>query len=293
MAAVYNSKFGDTVEGARAAHFQQLVLEELRVSASYRKAYKAKVLSTTRLRGFDDASYTKLHEYLYLLKASNPDSIADLETETDEDGNVRFKYLFLSFSASIIGFRRLRHVIVVDGTHLSGKFRGCLLTAARQDANFQVFPLAYAVVDSENEASWTWFFRKIEIFLLDGKYLTIISDRYLSIYAAKKQIYPNAHHGACIVHLARNVVEKFKSKGLGKLVTDSRMKWCVGKFHQLYETIRTTNPQCGQYLEKIGLAHWSNAYFQGQRYNLMTSNACEQLNKALKKGRSSPIVELL
>ncbi|KAL1224921.1 hypothetical protein V5N11_027422 [Cardamine amara subsp. amara] len=53
------------------------------------------------------------------------------------------------------------------------------------------------------------------------------------------------------------------------------------------------NPECARYLEKIAMAHWTKVYFRGMRYNLMTSNIAESLNKALKGCRSSHIVELL
>lgn len=43
--------------------------------------------------------------------------------------------------------------------------------------------------------------------------------------------------------------------------------------------------------EKIGSAHWSRAYFGGERYNIMTTNIAEQLNNALVEERLSPIVE--
>nr|VDC99373.1 unnamed protein product [Brassica oleracea] len=73
----------------------------------------------------------------------------------------RFKYLFLSFGASIKGFKYQRRVIVVDGTHLSGKYGGTMLVAARQDGNFQIFPLAFGIVDEEDIPSWEWFFTKL------------------------------------------------------------------------------------------------------------------------------------
>ena len=49
-----------------------------------------------------------------------------------KDGENRFKYLFLSFAASIAGFNYLRRVIVVDGTNLCGKYEGVMLVAARK-----------------------------------------------------------------------------------------------------------------------------------------------------------------
>ncbi|CAA7031898.1 unnamed protein product [Microthlaspi erraticum] len=228
-----------------------------------------------------------------MLKLANPGTVTDLVTEKDKFGVDRFLYLFLSFGASFRGFRRLRHVIVIDGTHLGGKFMGTLLTASGQDANFQVFPLAYAVFDSENNDSWTWFLEKLEKILADSSSRTIISDRCPSIKVAKAKIYPKAHHAACIVHLARNVTACYKSKGLAKMVISAAFQYRIGGFRKIYNDIRAASPDCARYLHKIGIAHWSRAHFPGDRYNLMTSNAAEQLNKALRGGRNSPILELL
>ena len=68
------------------------------------------------------------------------------------------------------------------------------MTANGQDAKFQVFPLAFAVVDSKNDASWTWFFQKVERIIVDNPSPTITSNRHSSIYTAKGKIFPKAHH---------------------------------------------------------------------------------------------------
>lgn len=86
--------------------------------------------------------------------------------------------IFLAFGASIQGFKRVRIILVLYGTHLSGKYKGVLLTTSGQDANFQVFPLAFGVVDSENDASWNWFFSKLGRIIAESPNLTIIIDRH-------------------------------------------------------------------------------------------------------------------
>ncbi|KAL0741726.1 hypothetical protein Bca4012_083239 [Brassica carinata] len=293
IAAVYKAKFGDTAKPPVARELQRLVLEDLRVDASYMKCYREKDKAILGLRGSDEDSYLKLPEYLHMLKLANPCTIADLETDVDEDGDERFLYLFLAFGASISGFRKLRHVLVIDGTHLSGKYKGVLLTASGQDANFQIFPLAFAVVDAEDEDAWTWFLQKVERILGDSPSLAIISDRAVCISNAVSKIYPQAKHGACIVHLARNVNSRFSSKNLAKMVTSAAMAHNLGEFKNLYAKIRATNSARGIYLGKIGVARWSRANFPGDRYNIMTSNIAEQLNKALLEGRGAAIVELI
>ncbi|RID49827.1 hypothetical protein BRARA_H00600 [Brassica rapa] len=253
IAHIYRSRYGEPNEGPKAPQLQQLVLEDLRVSASYMKCHRAKG------QAVDTAS--------------------------------RFLYAFLSFGASIQGFRRVRPVLIIDGTHLTGKYKGVLLTASGQDANFQGFPLAFAVIDGENDNLWLWFLTKVERIIADSTSLTIISNRHASILKAKALVFPKAHFAACIVHIMRNVVSRFKSKGLAKLVCAAAFSFKRKDFDDNFGKIQQTNAACAKYLEDIGTAKWTRTYFPGNRYNLLTSNVAEQLNKVLKKSKPSLVVE--
>ena len=48
-------------------------------------------------------------------------------------------------------------MISIDGIHLYGKYRGVLMIAMAINANQNVFPLAFAVVDKESRPSWGGF----------------------------------------------------------------------------------------------------------------------------------------
>ena len=71
----------------------------------------------------------------------------------DIPGTIIFKYMFWAFAPSITGFTHCRPIISIDGTHLYVKHRGKLLIAMFIDANNEIFPLAFAVVDDETGAS--------------------------------------------------------------------------------------------------------------------------------------------
>ena len=45
-------------------------------------------------------------------------------------------------------------VIVVDDTHLKGRFGGTMFVATAQDGNEQVYPIAFGYGESENNVSW-------------------------------------------------------------------------------------------------------------------------------------------
>ena len=71
-------------------------------------------------------------------------------------------HYFMSLGPCIRGFRSaIRLVIAVDETFLKGKYLGTLFVATCMDDNKQIYPLAFGVGDSENEASYNWFLTKL------------------------------------------------------------------------------------------------------------------------------------
>ena len=78
------------------------------------------------------------------------------------------------------------------------------------DANNSIFPLAFGIVDSENDASWEWFFTKLRLALNGREHLIIVSDRHISIEKAVSKVYPEADFGICTHHLWNNLTSKFK-----------------------------------------------------------------------------------
>ncbi|XP_073017802.1 uncharacterized protein [Primulina eburnea] len=85
----------------------------------------------------------------------------------------------------------MRKVISVDGTFLKCKYRGCLLVATAQDGDFHQFPIAWAIVDSENDDSWTWFMQKLKEFINDDLNLAYKVSEFDELYGCLKERYPN------------------------------------------------------------------------------------------------------
>ena len=292
IAALMRSKYERLQAGPRASELPEMLRSEFLFTATYWKCWKAKELATVAAQGTEESSYKLLPKYFYVVKYANPGSITDIKTEKDDKGQTRFKYAFMALKACIDGWKHLRKVIVVDGTHMFGKYKGCLLTASGQDANFQVFPIAFAVVDNETNESWSWFFEKLTEIVEDGSDLSIVSDRANQICVAKDKWYPLSHHGCCLVHLQRNVDAKFKKRNQKQMVGRAAEVFKVSHFKRLYAEIKLTDKRCWDYLEKIDPRHWTRSHFEGERYNLMSSNIAESLNKALVPARDSPIMAL-
>jgi len=67
------------------------------------------------------------------------------------------RYVFQAFGPSIEGFPYCRPILSIDGTHLHGKYKECLLIVTEVDADRGLYPLAFAVVEGETESSWRYF----------------------------------------------------------------------------------------------------------------------------------------
>ncbi|XP_070007426.1 uncharacterized protein [Nicotiana sylvestris] len=119
------------------------------LSLIYMQAWRAKEKALEFLRGDPADSYSRLPSYLYILEKTYLGSVVKLK-KTDDNC---FLYAFVAMSMSINGWKYCRPVVVVDGTFLKSVYMGIMLTASTMDATGSILPLAYAVVDSENEAS--------------------------------------------------------------------------------------------------------------------------------------------
>ncbi|XP_013658058.2 uncharacterized protein LOC106362756 [Brassica napus] len=167
------------IDGLTTKHIDDEMREIFGMKLDYNTSYRALLSAQELVRGTTKDGYENLPFYLRQIEISNLGTVTCLEN----DGENRFKYLFLSLGALIAGFTYLRGVIVVDGTHLCGKYEGVMLVAAAQDGNFQIFPLAFAIVDAENDDSWEWFFTKLRSCVSDEYALVTVASLSSDIHA--------------------------------------------------------------------------------------------------------------
>ncbi|XP_019264068.1 PREDICTED: uncharacterized protein LOC109241751 [Nicotiana attenuata] len=152
---------------------------------TYMQAWRSKEYAVQVLRGNPSESYEKLPSYFYMLVLTNPMSVVNLK-KTEED---LFMYAFVALYPSIKGWQYCKPVVVVDGTFLKSAYRGTLLIASTQDPAGNILPLAYAIVDSENNASWEWFFTRFKDEFGERDGMCIVSDKHEGIENAVATLY--------------------------------------------------------------------------------------------------------
>ncbi|KAK8705322.1 hypothetical protein V6N13_048926 [Hibiscus sabdariffa] len=165
--------------------------------------------------------YEKIYEYLAELRHTNSGTITicylDLRL---------FQRMYVCLEACKLGYKsECRPIISVDGCHLKGYYGGHILAVVGIDANDCIYPIAYAVVESEYEGSWCWF---LELFLNDleitNSYrISFMLDRQDGLMEAIVEKFPNGEHRTCVRHLYTN----FKSKHTDKTLKD--LFWKVAR----------------------------------------------------------------
>ncbi|XP_024006803.1 uncharacterized protein LOC112083367 [Eutrema salsugineum] len=273
LARLYKDFVGGVGNTITPNHVSDALTKRYGIKVEYWKAYRVLKYARELVTGISDDSYEELPSYLYMIRRANPGTLIKLDVDMED----KFKFMFIAFGASIQGFPFMRKVVVVDGTFLTGKSKGTLLIATTQDGNFNIFPIAFAIVDTENDESWEWLFTQLHRVIPDDEGLAMISDRHRSIRNAIKKVYPLSARGGEAFRLVKKAASTYK----------------LSDFNVFMAQIQQCNRGSYNYLQKADVCMWSRVHFPGQRYNFTTSNIAESLNKVLSKVRSYPIVTLL
>ncbi|RVX16585.1 hypothetical protein CK203_006028 [Vitis vinifera] len=113
------------------------------VQLTYNQAWHLKEKAKERIFGVPRDSYTFLPWLCHRLREINPGTIAEY---TSQEGH--FMQLFIAHAFSIQGFiMGCRPVLAIDSCHLSGPYKGALLSAIAYNADDGMFLLALGVID--------------------------------------------------------------------------------------------------------------------------------------------------
>jgi MULE transposase domain len=186
------------------------------------KAFRSKESAALKINGSYEEGFKAVPEYCKNIESTNPGSVIEL-CSTSEN---KFQRVFICYSASASGFAHCRPLLGLDGTYLKSKYQDILLSSTGVDAKGCLFPLAYAVVDAENDENWKWFLQKLREVIqlhiprvvLDANAITFLSDRQKGLVEGVNVVFPLSAHGYCLKHLEQNFGKKFKHPELTSLL---------------------------------------------------------------------------
>ncbi|XP_011098982.1 uncharacterized protein LOC105177493 [Sesamum indicum] len=208
-------------------------------------------------------------------------------------------YVFWAFRPCIEGYCYCRDVISIDGTHLYTKYKHKMLVAVTLDANQQVLPLAFALVDEESLESWRWFLRILSKYLLplEDDRVCLISDRHAGLINAINYVpafkFPRGVHRFCLRHVCSNFNTKFKNIQLKDLCWRAGAEDNPRKFDRIMEEMKSLNEEAYNWLGRTDKDQWTLAHDGGWRTGILITNMSECINGVLKGARHLPIVAIV
>lgn len=275
------------------------ILEEIHrlhgITLSYKQAWRGKERIMAVMRGSFEEGYRMLPLYCEQIKRTNPGSIAVVYGNPTDSS---FQRLFVSFQASIYGFlNACRPLIGLDRTFLKSKYLGTLLLATSFDGDGALFPLAFGVVDEENDENWMWFLSELhnllEINAENMPRLTILSDRQKGIVEGVEANFPTAFHGFCMHHLSESFRKEFNNTILVNLLWEAAHALTVIEYEAKILEIEEVSQDAAYWIRRIPPRLWATAYFEGTRFGHLTANIIESLNSWILEASGLPIVQMM
>ncbi|KAK3011991.1 hypothetical protein RJ639_011249 [Escallonia herrerae] len=241
------------------------IRKEYGITIPYKQAWRAKERGLQAIYGSSEEGYYLLPSYCEQIKKANPGSIAELSTIGADN---RFQRLFVSFYASIYGFLNgCLPIVGLGAVQLKSKYLGTLLSATSFDADGGLFPLAFGVVDVENDESWMWF---------------------LSELLRHSRLRPRRCSNLLFYHMDK----KLKNSRIGQLLWKAAYSTTASGFKEKLAEIEEISSDASKWLRQFPPSLWALVYFEGTRYGHLTSNI-EEFNRWILEARELPVIQVI
>lgn len=274
------------------------IKQDYGIQLNYFQAWRGKEIAKEQLQGSYKEAYNQLPFFCEKIMETNPGSLATFTTKEDSS----FHRLFVSFHASLCGFiQGCRPLLFLDSTPLKSKYQGSLLAATAADGDDGVFPVAFAVVDAETDDNWHWFLIQLKSALSEYTCpITFVADKQKGLRDSIAEIFKCSFHGYCLRYLMEQLIKDLKGQFSHEvrrlMIEDFYAAAYAAKpedFQRSIESIKSISLEAYNWILQSEYVNWANAFFQGARYNHMTSNFGELFYSWVSDAHELPITQMV
>lgn len=183
----------------------------------------------------------------------------------------------------------------MDSTFLNADFQQTLLLAVTVDANGDYLLLAWAIVESENTESWTYFFEHLNHGISQVLDASIMSDCEKGLHAGLNTLGVGIVRLHCLEQLRQNFTRRHTQKHEGLFWRIANATTEVD-FETAVAVLRFEQAAAATYLLSIDRTIWVTAFIPGgpvRRYGQQISNPVEAMNSILQKAQELSVLDLL
>uniref|UniRef100_A0A1J3H9G1 SWIM-type domain-containing protein n=1 Tax=Noccaea caerulescens TaxID=107243 RepID=A0A1J3H9G1_NOCCA len=283
-------KSQDMVDEIKREHNMIVTLSQCR---------RAKTLLSRRRKACHEAHFARIWDYQEEVRESNSGSTMEIETIPGPvpGGKQRFHRLYVCFEALKSSWKQsCRPIIGLDAAFMKWDVKGQMLAAVGRDGDNRIFPIAWAVVEVEDNPNWLWFVQllKTDLGLEDGADITIISDKHKGILAAVHEELPKAEHRMCARHILENWKKTNKDIELERKFWKIARSYTVEDFESNLEALKNYNQGAYDSLQCTQPKTWSRPFFKlGSCCNDNLNNLSESFNRSVREARRKPLLDML
>ncbi|KAK4774182.1 hypothetical protein SAY87_029201 [Trapa incisa] len=270
------------------------IFRDFGLRLNYSQVWRGIEDAREQLQGSYKDAYGQLPWFCQRAVEANPGSIT--EVVSSDEG--RFQRMFVCFHAMVQGFENgCRPLLFLGATYLKSKYHEILLTASSLDGDNSVFPVAFAVVDVENEENWRWFLEKLKSSVGCSRTLTFVADMEKGLEKLVAELFENSHFGYSIFHLLESLKRNMRGpfQGDGRAALPSHL---LGAAHALRQNrftyytvqIKRISSRTYDWVMQTGPEHWASALFNGERFNYIRHDVCDIYANWVEEMRELPIL---
>ncbi|KAK8697358.1 hypothetical protein V6N13_113509 [Hibiscus sabdariffa] len=159
--------------------------------------------------------------------------------------------------------------------------KGELLVDVGRDANNQMFPIAWALVEVECASSWRWFLQKLftDLEHPTGEGITLMSDQQKGPVNVMVEDYLDTEYRMCARHLYANWQKRWKGMNRKLCFWNCVRSTYIEEFDDNLQKLEKLGPTSTEDLLQIPVQHWAKAYFSARpTCDVVDNNMVEAFN---------------
>ncbi|CAI0432777.1 unnamed protein product [Linum tenue] len=259
---------------------------------------RAKKLVLQKTQGCYVDEFGLLWTYAEEMRKADPGTTVKIKVDRlNPENKPLFQRMYVGFASLRRGFLQgCRQIIGLDGCFLKGLCKGELLSAIGRDANDQMYPIAWAVVEVESKDSWSWFLELLasDLSLGEGSGWSISSDQQKGLIPAIASLLPAAEHRLCARHIFCNWRKVHKNLEWHPYFWECAKSTTVMKFNHAYKKLESRNKKAAQDMVRVPKEQWCKAFFSTMvKCDSVDNNISETFNASIVEARHKPPYSLL